>query len=313
MIMGENSMENPAKNSRKSREQYRSRDVFCSGYLRMIQRVREYTWYDVCPYSLSLWPHYFSEKIRRGDLWIRRYNYTAIAIELQLEGTTIYENGSFRDELRPGELYVTVPGGTVRLGGDGNSGRQILVVVAGAMVRLLTELVHLTSSRRIPINSKDDLVRIRALLARIAELVRDRKPETALESSTLGYQLICLVGELGFDADVKGLPPPLTYAVRMMSNGYGSRFSISQLAEKFGISRATLNNLFRQYLGTTPRAYQHKICMENAIQLVRSGELSFKEISEQLGFRNSLYFSTVFRRYTGMTPTEYRRNWPTSG
>ena len=90
--------------------------------------------------------------------------------------------------------------------------------------------------------------------------------------------------------------------------GYGSQFSIGELAAALGISRVTLNNLFRQYLNTTPQAYRHRICMENAVQLVRSGEYSFKEISEQLGFRNSLYFSTVFRRYTGMTPTEYRRH-----
>ena len=48
--------------------------------------------------------------------------------------------------------------------------------------------------------------------------------------------------------------------------------------------------------------------MESAVQLVRAGQLSFKEIAEQLGFRNSLYFSTVFRRYTGLTPTAFRNH-----
>ncbi len=300
-------MSRPKTVAGKKTDQYHSLDTFSPGYFRSIRRVREHCWYDVHPYSLAIWPHLYSDKIRSGNWWIRRHNYDAVAVELQLEGTSVYKTGSACDELHPGELYLTIPGSSVHLASGGGAGRQELLVISGGMVKLLVESLNLPSSRRIRIDNPADFTRVRAMFDRTADLLRDRRLESALENSTNGYSLICLLADYGSRTREDGLPPLLTHAVRMMANGYGCRFSIGELAGQLGISRVTLNNLFRQYLGTSPLAYRHRLCMENAIQLVRSEEFSFKEISEQLGFRNSLYFSTVFRRYTGMTPTEYRR------
>ena len=294
--------------SRQRREQYHSKDTYSSGYLRAIRKVREHCWYDVHPYSLAIWPSLYSDKVRTGKWWIQRQNYHGIAVELQIEGTTLYKTDSGSAELQPGEFHLTVPGSTVRLSGGPPTGRQQLRVISGGWTNLRVESLNLSSSRKIHFDNESDRKRIQILLGHIADLLQEHRLDSALENSTSGYGLICLLADYSSRFREDGLPPPLTHAVQMMANGYGSQFSIGELAAALGISRVTLNNLFRQYLNTTPQAYRHRICMENAVQLVRSGEYSFKEISEQLGFRNSLYFSTVFRRYTGMTPTEYRRH-----
>ncbi len=292
----------------KRQEQYLSQDTYSDGYFRQLRKIREHTWCNVHPYSLAVWPSHYSDKIREGEWWIRRHNYNAVAVELQVEGCTVYKTGSACEVLHPGELYITVPGSSIRLGnGPGGAGRQVLVVVTGGVVRLLAESLNLSSCRKLPVDREEDRLQLRTLFSRIADLLRDRRHEVAQQNSTAGYTLVCLLGDLCSRIRLEGLPEPLTRAVQIIGNGYGSQFPIGELAAKLGISRATLNILFRQYLGTSPQAYRHRLCMENAIQLVRSGEYSFKEVSEQLGFRNSLYFSTVFRRYTGMSPTEYRR------
>ena len=92
----------------------------------------------------------------------------------------------------------------------------------------------------------------------------------------------------------------------------GCYFSIPELAAMSNTSKATLNRLFRKYLNTSPQAYLNSLRMENAKNLIRRGNLSFKEIAEQLGFRNSLYFSTSFKKYTGVAPSEFRKECGTS-
>ncbi len=285
----------------------RSRDFYSAGYAKTLRKFREEQWYDVHPYSLAVWPHHYSDKIRRGSWWIRRCNYACIALELQLEGETIYETGGRQERLRPGELYVTLPGSDVRLeNGPEQQGRQVQVIISGGIVKVLVESLGMTGCRRLRFKAPGEAAALRERFDRIADLLAGKRREDAAENSRQGYAfLLALAEKYNAEAEAK-LPPLLTRAVWTMESNRGSHQSIGGLAEELGTSRATLTRLFRDGLGVSPQAYWNKLRMESAVQLVRGSHLSFKEIAERLGFRNSLYFSTVFRRYTGCTPTTFR-------
>ena len=47
--------------------------------------------------------------------------------------------------------------------------------------------------------------------------------------------------------------------------------------------------------------------MERACELIREGRYKIYEIADLLSFENAYYFSRVFKRHTGMTPTEYQK------
>ena len=64
---------------------------------------------------------------------------------------------------------------------------------------------------------------------------------------------------------------------------------------------------FRKDVGMGIMAYFSKLKIEKAMQLINEGNLSFRTISEQLGFESPEYFSRVFKKQTGMTPTEYAK------
>jgi AraC-like DNA-binding protein len=51
--------------------------------------------------------------------------------------------------------------------------------------------------------------------------------------------------------------------------------------------------------------YFTRLKVDAAKQMIRENDLNFTEIADRLGFNTSQYFTTVFRRVTGMTPTEY--------
>lgn len=83
---------------------------------------------------------------------------------------------------------------------------------------------------------------------------------------------------------------------------------ISLLEGEMGMSRASLFNKMKAITGMGCNEYITKIRMEKAIQYIKESNLTFTEISEKVGYNTSSYFSSAFKQYTGMTPTQYRKS-----
>ena len=83
-------------------------------------------------------------------------------------------------------------------------------------------------------------------------------------------------------------------------------FRISDLCEQIGYSKSFLCKLFHEQTGDTIAAYAVKVKIKAAKRLIREGNLNFAQISDALSFDNPQYFCRVFKRITGMTPTEFK-------
>jgi DNA-binding response OmpR family regulator/two-component sensor histidine kinase len=79
------------------------------------------------------------------------------------------------------------------------------------------------------------------------------------------------------------------------------------LCRELGMSRAALYNRIKTVTGTGSKEYITRIRIERAKALIEKGGLSLTEISEMTGFSAPGYFSTAFKNYTGMTPSQYRQ------
>ena len=86
-------------------------------------------------------------------------------------------------------------------------------------------------------------------------------------------------------------------------------FRVAELARAMGMSESGLYTFVREYGKTTPIALKNQIETEKAVQLLTTTDLSIEEISSRLGFCSTVYFRKVFRRETGKTPTELRREY----
>lgn len=79
------------------------------------------------------------------------------------------------------------------------------------------------------------------------------------------------------------------------------------LCRELGISRALLYNKMKAIVGTGTKEYVTKIRLEKAKHLIETTKLPVAEIAEKTGFTSQGYFSTAFKSYTGMTPSQYRQ------
>ena len=73
-------------------------------------------------------------------------------------------------------------------------------------------------------------------------------------------------------------------------------------------SKAFLSKVFLNEYGQTIHDYITYIIIKEAKTLIREKVYNFTQISDMLCFSNSLYFSRVFKKITGMSPSEYNKS-----
>ncbi|MDC7231916.1 MAG: response regulator [Spirochaetales bacterium] len=92
-----------------------------------------------------------------------------------------------------------------------------------------------------------------------------------------------------------------------MDSNYAQNIDTTSLADMTGVSAKTLNHLFLSEFGVSPSKYLIEIRMEVAKKLLSTRpDLQIKEIANETGYEDPLYFSRIFHRKVGMNPTQYR-------
>ena len=94
--------------------------------------------------------------------------------------------------------------------------------------------------------------------------------------------------------------------IYMKANFADSALSLDAVAASVGITPTYLSAMFKKQEGQSFVSYLTKIRMEHAEEMLRSGRKKNYEIAEECGYANSTYFSSIFKKYTGYTPSEYR-------
>jgi transcriptional regulator GlxA family with amidase domain len=102
--------------------------------------------------------------------------------------------------------------------------------------------------------------------------------------------------------------PALAETVSLMMANIEEPLTAEDLAQHVGISRRQLERLFRRYLDTVPSRHYLQIRLERARDLVRTSGAPITEVALQCGFSSGAHFSTSYRNFFGLTPSEDREN-----
>lgn len=95
-------------------------------------------------------------------------------------------------------------------------------------------------------------------------------------------------------------------AIRYIHMHYAEPLSLSRMAGETHLSESYFSTLFKKGCGYGFREYLTKVRVDRARELLENTSMSVTEISEATGFDSQSYFSKVFRRSTGLAPSEYR-------
>lgn len=136
----------------------------------------------------------------------------------------------------------------------------------------------------------------RALLARLAEL---------LFMEVLRWQLIYLSsGNTGWLAGLND--PHVGKAISLMHGDPARAWTVDDLAQASGISRAALAKRFVELVGDSPMQYLAGWRMHLARSLLRESNIGIAQLALRVGYESETAFSRAFRRAVGIPPTAWR-------
>lgn len=99
----------------------------------------------------------------------------------------------------------------------------------------------------------------------------------------------------------------MEYARRYFNEHYNEQISIEDYAQSRNMSVSWFQRSFKQIVNYSPMQYILTIRMNNAASLLESTDYSMAEISAIVGYDNPLYFSRLFKKQKGVSPSEYRK------
>jgi len=84
---------------------------------------------------------------------------------------------------------------------------------------------------------------------------------------------------------------------------------VAAMARISGLPERSFKRRFTQATGMSPLEYVHAVRLEEAKHLLETGELPVDAIANEVGYGDASFFSRLFRRKVGLTPTQYRRRF----
>ena len=97
-------------------------------------------------------------------------------------------------------------------------------------------------------------------------------------------------------------------AVRFIRENACSGISVKDVLQRVPLSRRALETRFVKAVGRTPHAEVERVRLERAKHLLLATELPVYEVARRTGFRYQEYLSVAFRRYAGVSPTQFRKD-----
>jgi two-component system response regulator YesN len=121
-------------------------------------------------------------------------------------------------------------------------------------------------------------------------------------------EFCCVVGDLFAKAHETRQQASLKRAIRYMEQEYrNEELLMGDVAKHSFVSSSYLSTMLKKETGKTFSEYLTDIRMEHAKKLLRETEMKSYEVAQACGFANATYFSTVFKRMNGMSPSAWKK------
>ena len=237
---------------------------------------------------------------------IDRKNYDGYIIQYTLNGNGVYESEGNLYNLEKNKGFITcVPNNSkYYLPNHGDCfWEYIYVHFNGSVAKQFYEEIKKVSGDTFSLPPDNPAIQ---LMVNEYELLEHGKQYLRFESGDFMYNfLTTLLREISAPGSSGS---QITDAVNQINTNYNTDISLSELSKNLGLTPSQLSRLFHNEMGITPIEYLTNVRLEHSMQLLTMTNLGINEIASLCGFSNGNYFTKVFKKKLGLTPSKYRTN-----
>lgn len=138
-----------------------------------------------------------------------------------------------------------------------------------------------------------------------------KQQEADLLAASLLVQLVttCVLAPL-HTARGSALPQHIQDIRLYLTEHSREKLTLEHLGATFNMNPYYLQKQFKRYIGQSPTEYLIHLRLTRAKELMRTTQMTISEIAHTVGIENLSYFTHQFKNQEGLTPQDYRRQWP---
>lgn len=168
----------------------------------------------------------------------------------------------------------------------------------------LNGLLHTTRLIKYDVIKLNNLETVENTMRECFNELKDKKTGFRRRASILGYKLLL---ELEENLEQINTPDLLLRAVDLMEHHLSQQLTLKKLAEVLHSAPTSLNRVFQQHFKISPINYFIGLKIEAAKSLLTNTNMQIQEIAQNTGYSNALYFSSEFKKRTGISPRNFRK------
>jgi AraC-like DNA-binding protein len=128
------------------------------------------------------------------------------------------------------------------------------------------------------------------------------------KAKSLELLYLLLDNALGLAASVplNGLPPSFLSVLLKIVTQPEARLTLAEIAGSLHMNPTYVSNQFKAIFGKSPILLHREIKIAKARSLLETGDMTINEISVRLGFNDVQTFTRLFKKYTGISPGQYK-------
>lgn len=92
---------------------------------------------------------------------------------------------------------------------------------------------------------------------------------------------------------------------RLIGNRFNEPLNLEEMARESGVAASRFYQAFKEYTGFTPHKWITATRLNASLSLLSNSPASIMDVAHSVGYADELYFSRVFKKYMGLSPTEY--------
>ena len=154
--------------------------------------------------------------------------------------------------------------------------------------------------------SDEDLINVIEEAMRLADREEEALEEVASEDQALAEDISFAKTQQAADGEEIASNIIVGEVTRYIENNYKEDIALQDVAGLFGYSDVYFCKLFKQNFGKNFITYLNEFRIERAKELLSDPQINIKDVSVEAGYRDANYFTRVFKRMVGKTPSEYR-------